>query len=417
MDDTFQLVMDDITASTWPKRCIKRSSRRLAIFNLFYSPTETEFDSNGFIWTPPVRTTTKFNLDQATVHEEITTEPPATIPYGYYYLAQPLGHSIDSFCERVVGWMETIILQYTRNSLISLTSLETLLLTGNPFFQSEFQQLRLYWRLQALSEMIQRYPERLQLYYQPPVAVVRITHERLEKLQKRTRVPNDTPYHIHSLTASAFDKTYHYTNSQRSFRSVLSKDAADAELLIKIVVHSWDILVHWKLHEAREQMKSVELANEVRQRVGSEGFQVIKRYFPGFLHLLERYEHLFQVERIPKEDIVGIAQTAVQDEILIALYDEMYHGNRGNFNVFGKTMPIPPSKSLYICNVSTAFTSETFAREFAHYRPTSTTLVSQRDRCYGFVNFATTVQAKRVKSALSRSRWRSKVEYSKRCQS
>lgn len=86
-----------------------------------------------------------------------------------------------------------------------------------------------------------------------------------------------------------------------SHSRVLSREAADSELLMKIIVHSWDILVQYSQRDSIDCMKSVELANEVRQRVGSEGFQMVKRYYPGFLHLLEDFLHIFEVRDVTSD--------------------------------------------------------------------------------------------------------------------
>ena len=59
---------------------------------------------------------------------------------------------------------------------------------------------------------------------------------------------------------------------------------------------------------ASHSLKAVELANTLRARVGTDVLAMIRERWGGLLSLLERHPDMFFVERIPKNDMVTLAQ-------------------------------------------------------------------------------------------------------------
>lgn len=207
----------------------------------------------------------------------------------------------------------------------------------------------------------------------------------------------------------------------RSPISCLAKNAKNIETALKVVLHCWEIL---KIeHEDNSggvatmfAMKSVKLANQVRQRVGVEIFKMMKENFDGFLNLLEHFPDLFYIERIPKEDRVTLSPGAVSDWTIHRLFEDLKEGTRGQLCVHvGTQVEAQPNKSLHVGNVPSFFSEESFAHEFASFQPLWTNLVTQKGRRYGFINFATIGQAKVAKDLLSKTKlWKSNISYAKR---
>ena len=70
-------------------------------------------------------------------------------------------------------------------------------------------------------------------------------------------------------------------------------------------------------------LKSVELANALRDRIAAEHFNEIKKTHGGLLSLLQRFPAVFRVDRIPKNDRVTLliapqAPTSKSIEMLIS---------------------------------------------------------------------------------------------------
>jgi len=59
-------------------------------------------------------------------------------------------------------------------------------------------------------------------------------------------------------------------------------------------------------------LKAVELANTLRARLGTPVLAHIREYFGGLLSLLEKYPDTFEVQRIPKSDLVKLK---IQDHL------------------------------------------------------------------------------------------------------
>lgn len=199
--------------------------------------------------------------------------------------------------------------------------------------------------------------------------------------------------------------------------SILMDQAESVETSLKVVLYCWDILkIERDSVRTMFTMKSVKLANQVRQRVGLKTFKMIKETFDGFLNLLEFFPDLFHIERIPKEDRVTLRTTAVQDWTIQRLFADLKDATRGQLHCSPDFQPeSQPNKSLHVGNVPSFFTEDLFAHEFSSFYPLSTNLVTQKGRRYGFINFATIEQAKYAKNMLSKTKlWKSNISFAKR---
>ena len=80
----------------------------------------------------------------------------------------------------------------------------------------------------------------------------------------------------------------------------MSEAAIEAECLLKMLLHTWSILKEKQVYAPGRSILSVEISNEVRQRVGQEGFQLVKKHYLAYLHFLENFPEIFKVRLLAR---------------------------------------------------------------------------------------------------------------------
>ena len=147
-------------------------------------------------------------------------------------------------------------------------------------------------RLDRLVNMI-TYSIQFELHFMLPICIVSLKPGKSFSCWRTF----ETPVNMFALTYHYSDYEFLFKNNSNSL-DFLSNHAADSEVMIKVALHSWDILRTMKNNGCTMAVKSVELANEIRLRIGAEGFQLVKAHYVGYLNFLETFPHLFKVRII-----------------------------------------------------------------------------------------------------------------------
>lgn len=394
-EPSFESSKDIMVHSTW-----------LTLKNIFYTPWRNEDWIQIEAWF-------KHEHDILRLDSTSPKAEPKVEPSGFEM------HEIDA-----------VIMEYTNYGTIPTICLEHLLRKKYPAWQ--FDRMLLKARVDKLRQVLLRYPFHYQISWEGPTQVVSLiepctfanakvppceengcskvilnpdailTSNEISKPEQHDEgLPEAKLFEEHTVDEHSdrkmFHLTYHYASSDEDVSlRYMSKESEDAELLLQVVLYSWNVLCS----KDTDLIKSVELANEVRHRVGSEGFQLIKQYFAGFLSLLEAFPKVFQVHRIPKEDMVRTTKYGRTNTILSRLFEELSHSSGGLSLLRPSDAPILPSKSLYIGSIPNTISEDECRKVLSKFNPTSVSLFLKTERRYGFLNFATLEAATIAKTTL-----------------
>ncbi len=122
------------------------------------------------------------------------------------------------------------------------------------------------------------------------------------------------------------------------------------------------------------RQKCYDDCNDVRKRVGAEGFQLVKAMYGAFLAFVGHFPDVFEVYRYAKDDAIRLRPEGAKDETFLLLFKELFDSCDGNFRHRLAGSPGQPTRSLHISNVPDTFDAETFAECFELYHPSSTRL-------------------------------------------
>ena len=189
-----------------------------------------------------------------------------------------------------------------------------------------------------------------------------------------------------------------------------------------------DILVNAEKYS----LKSVELANTLRARVGKEALALIRDRTGGFLSLLERYPYVFCVKRIPKNDCVTLVQPGKKQifrksggeldchatlmdhaKLLVSEYSASLHTS-------GSRSPLRNGSCvLHIGNVPANMNEVQIRREFGEFGSINClNIVSQNNHRFAFVSFYDEEHAVLAKQELSRRQpWKGSIFFARRISS
>ncbi|CBK23773.2 uncharacterized protein [Blastocystis hominis] len=147
-------------------------------------------------------------------------------------------------------------------------------------------------------------------------------------------------------------------------------------------------------------LKSVELANNIRDNLGSNILVFVRNHFSGLLCLYEQYPQLFSVSRIPKNDKVFLVCEKIPDfpDRIKSLHLQKH------------------SRCLHVGNLDPHLTEEDVRREFSAYGDVKgVRIVTQGDRHYGFVYFNSVDTAEKVRSILlEKPEWKGNIAFARK---
>ncbi|KAK8791671.1 hypothetical protein WA588_001982 [Blastocystis sp. NMH] len=127
---------------------------------------------------------------------------------------------------------------------------------------------------------------------------------------------------------------------------------------------------------------------------------MIREYYGGLLNLYDTRRDLFQVIRIPKCDMIKLIAQHLPD-----LPPASFYGTAPNH-----------SRCLHIGNMNPRMTEEDLWSECNVFNTVEDIrIVSQKDRRYAFVYFATTEEAERVRAMLiAKPKWKGAIAFAKK---
>ena len=394
-------------------------------YNIFHFPQSND----QYPWAPPQPSVTEPEPKRERSGCQIHPFHPVTrairLPtFAAVYAPYEKTVSLNEFNEYMLQAIRMTIKVYTRSGLILATSLEHILTvhffgpqiqgmlrrptTTEAWNQREWATIPTATRIQHVKELVSSHPELFKIIYRNnPLCVIG-----LQQMGNTDNIPLEL-----------------MTLSQRMFsKAKLSNSISKAEMILKVALHSWDILRIREFIAPGSWHKSVDIANAVMKRMGNKGVQMNKSV--GYLPLLERYREVFQVNvtfiaatiisidhgqvrRISKNDLIRLHPVGWCDKHFRILFQELYDSCDGYFGNRA-ILPGQTTQSLYISNVPDTMNAETFADYFKEYHPTSTRLNIQHNKRYGFVNFNTVEEAIAVKSSLeAETIWANRIQYAR----
>ena len=315
---------------------------------------------------------------------------------------------LNEFNKYMLQAIRMTIKVYTRRGLILAASLERILTVHffGPGIPGILRRPTTDWvtipeatRIQHVKELVSSHPDVFKISYRNnPLCVI--------GLQQMVNTDN-IPLELMTLSQRMFSKAR------------LSISISKAELMLKVGLHTWDVMRARDI-EARQEgtpccwYKSVTIANEVRKRVGAEGFKLVKATYGAFLAFLGHFPNIFEVYRYAKADVIRLRPEGADDANFRTLFQELYDSCEGNFRHRFSVNPGQPTRSLHISNIPDALNADEFAKYFNDYHPTSTRLCIQHNKRYGFVNFYTLEEAMAAKASLeSETIWTHSIEYAR----
>ena len=131
---------------------------------------------------------------------------------------------------------------------------------------------------------------------------------------------------------------------------------------------------------------------------------MVREIWGGLLSLLEQYPHLFQVERIPKNDVVSLVGGETRAEMKTSPVHFSRNSSKETDN---------PSRCLHISNVLPGISEDDLQTAFGVFGEIEDiTMVSQRSRRFAFVRYRLTDDAvKALQSLASVSPWGGNISY------
>ena len=197
--------------------------------------------------------------------------------------------SLNEFNEYMIQAIRTTIKVYTQGGLILARSLEHILtvhflgphvigmLRRPTTGRDEWVNNSVATRIETLKALVSAHPDLFCIFDRDnPLCLIGL---------EQPFTSNHIPMELMTLSQRMFSK------------SRLSNSTTKAELLLKVALHTWDILkirdMEGTVH--RPWYKSVTISNDVRRRVGREGFRLVKSAYGAFLSFLGRYPNVFEV--------------------------------------------------------------------------------------------------------------------------
>ena len=209
------------------------------------------------------------------------------------------------------------------------------------------------------------------------------------------------PNHFSVITVG--DKVFVQLNQRKTGSqspSLSNSDSIDTrdsnDIILSVLYYSCVLLQQ----SPTRSLKSVELANNIRDNLGSNVLQIIRNRFSGLLYLYEQYPELFSVSRIPKNDQVFlVCEKMPEFPERVKIFNLQKH-----------------SRCLHVGNLGPRLNEEDLRKEFNMYGDVrEVRIVTQGDRRYGFIYFSSVNGAERARAKLiEKPQWKGNIAFAKK---